>query len=298
MSKSIALWFSVIASSVAVATAAIASDQPAADPKQAAKESPWENSLGMKFVPVPGTPVWFSIWDTRVKDFEAFVRATGHDATQGAFTLTADGVKQGVGSWKSPGFAQTGEHPVCCVSWEDAKAFCKWLTAKERSEGRLKAEQEYRLPTDAEWSVAVGLEGERGRTPEEKDGKVGGYPWGTQWPPPKGAGNYAGEESKEGAPADWKVIEGYNDGCPRTSPVGSFKANRLGLYDMSGNVWQWCEELCGSGMPLRVLRGGSWFDGDPRYLLSSIRVSNRPRFRLGYYGFRCVLAGAGGSASR
>src|SRR5271165_1823500 len=63
------------------------------------------------------------------------------------------------------------------------------------------------------------------------------------WPKPVGAGNYAGEEAKM---VDWPpeqpVIEGYNDGYPRTSPVGSFEANFSGLYDMGGNVWQWCED--------------------------------------------------------
>ncbi|MCX6910631.1 MAG: SUMF1/EgtB/PvdO family nonheme iron enzyme [Verrucomicrobia bacterium] len=266
---------------------------------------PWTNSLGMKFVPVPGTTVLFCIWDTRVKDFEAFVSATSHDATRNVFTLTADRQKEGIGSWKAPGFAQMGEHPVCCVNWNDAKTFCNWLTAKERREGRLLKEgQEYRLPTDAEWSVAVGLEEEDkpGRTPEEKDGKVKGYPWGRQWPPPAGAGNYAGEEAKNADwPSEFEVIKGYRDDYPRTSPVGSFKANRFGLYDMSGNVWQWCEDIYAPGSAVggrlqeceRVLRGGSWLDRSSNFLESSAREHIRsPNFRDANHGFRVVLAGA------
>jgi len=82
----------------------------------------------------------------------------------------------------------------------------------------------YRLPTDAEWSTAVGLGLEPGGTPEEKNSKiVGVYPWGGGWPPPKGAGNYAGEESGR-----TPFIKGYYDGWARTSPVGSFPANKFG----------------------------------------------------------------------
>jgi len=261
---------------------------------------PWTNSLGMKFVPVPGTSVQFSVWETRVRDFEAFVQATGYDATKNAFTLAADGFKRRGGSWKSPGFAQTAEHPVCCVSWDDAKAFCKWLTDKERGEGRLRADHEYRLPTDVEWSAAVGLTGETGGTPKEKGVKNKDvYPWGSQWPPPSGAGNYAGEEAKN---ADWsrlRVISGYNDGYLRTSPVGSFNTNQFGLYDMSGNVWEWCKDWYDTDQKNRVSRGGSWMSSDtPVFLPSSCRMSLSPDTRGVCYGFRCVLAGGGVSASR
>jgi formylglycine-generating enzyme required for sulfatase activity len=244
----------------------------------------------MKFVPVKNTGVLFCIWDKRVQDFAAFVKATGYDATGGVSSLHADEVKYGVDTWESPGFKQGPTHPVCGLSWEDARAFCNWLTKKERAEGRLTANQQYRLPTDAEWSVAVGLGPETGDSPKQKDGKIKGvYPWGTQWPPPKGAGNYAGEESKEGAPSGWKVIEGYNDGYPRTSPVGSFPANPFGLYDMGGNLWQWCEDLYTPDGVARVLRGASWHGKVSAYLLSSCRRSGRPGTRDDGYGFRCVL---------
>jgi hypothetical protein len=80
------------------------------------KEHPFENSLGMKFVPVPGTKVLFSVWDTRVKDYRIFADATKHD-------------------WPKTTFNQTEEHPAVNVSWDDATAFCKWLAEKERSAG-------------------------------------------------------------------------------------------------------------------------------------------------------------------
>jgi heme-degrading monooxygenase HmoA len=135
----------------------------------ATKEQPYVNSLGMKFVPVPNTNVLFSIWETRVKDYEAFVNATGHKAEGGMYSLE-DGRWKGVGrTWKDPGFAQTGEHPVCGVSWEDANAFCEWLTGQERKAERISPKQSYRLPTDAEsqtvWADWKPIEGYRDEYP-------------------------------------------------------------------------------------------------------------------------------------
>jgi hypothetical protein len=94
---------------------------------------PHENTLGMKFVPVPGTAVLFSIWETRVQDFDAFVRETGHDATQGMYSDRGNGWKQQGDTWRSPGFPQGPTHPVVGVNQADAKAFCEWLTKEERA---------------------------------------------------------------------------------------------------------------------------------------------------------------------
>ena len=111
----------------------------------------------MKFVPVAGTDVPFSIWETRVKDYAAYAAAnSGVDA-----------------EWKNPtalgaSLSQTDTHPVVKVSWEDAKGFCAWLTKKELASGKLKAGKRYRLPSDAEWSVAVGLGKEVGKTPRNQ----------------------------------------------------------------------------------------------------------------------------------
>jgi len=289
----------------------------------ASRDHPWENSLGMKFVPVAGTTVLFGVWDVRVRDFRAFAQDRagngGWEYQKGSqpFILKSDdwkprGWEYG---WNDPGFAQSDEHPVVCVSWEDAQAFCAWLTRKERVEGRIGAGQCYRLPTDAEWSVAVGLPAESGATPREKSGKVkdiryglhsllgatpreksgkvkGVYPWGSGWPPPSGAGNYAGIEARDRDwPADWNPLEGYRDAYARTSPVGSFKANQYGLYDMGGNVWQWCEDWYDTDQKFRVLRGASWISNYPDHLLSSLRDGNAPGSRGGIVGFRCVLEG-------
>ena len=221
-----------------------------------ALDRPYENTLGMKFVPVPGTKVLFGIWDVRVQDYEKYAQA-----------------KSGVNeAWKEPGFDQGPTHPVVNVSWEDAQAFCQWLTEKERGEGKLTSDQTYRLPTDAEWSVAVGLDEPADGTPRSKSGQIKDvYPWGKQWPPPEGVGNYD---------SSLKV-----DNYKYTSPVGSLAANRFGLYDLGGNVWQWCEDWYDADHRIRVLRGASWNCGDSAFLLSSCRVLYSP----GGNGFRCVL---------
>jgi formylglycine-generating enzyme required for sulfatase activity len=264
--------------------------QPAPEPR--AQNQLWTNSLGMKFVAVPGMPALFCIWETRVQDFEAFVSATGYDATKGMYSLGGDGYQHRGDTWKSPGFSQGPTHPVVGVSWEDARAFCQWLTEKERREGRLSARQRYRLPTDAEWSVAVGLQGETGGTPGLKSMKIKEvYPWGNQWPPPRGAGNFGGEESKDAnLPQNFAFISGYNDAYPRTSPVGSFTANPFGLYDLSGNAWEWCEDFFNGESGVRVMRGGSWFLRNPETLLSSCRRRGAPDGRYCTIGFRVVRA--------
>jgi formylglycine-generating enzyme required for sulfatase activity len=262
----------------------------------ATKDNPWVNSLGMRFVPVAGTQVLFSVWDTRVQDFEMFVKSTGYDATGAMHSIDKDSWKQRWDTWKEPGFSQGSTHPVVEVSWNDAKEFCRWLTKRERSAGDLPEDREYRLPKDEEWSAAVGLKNEVGSTPEEKSGKNKLYPWDIpqkrdkSWPPPVGAGNYAGEEAKNGdGPYDFNVIRGYNDGYPRTSPVGSFEANFSGLYDMGGNVWQWCEDLS-ILQGRRVLRGASWGDSNPDNLLASYRTDGTSDRRYAFVGFRCVVA--------
>jgi formylglycine-generating enzyme required for sulfatase activity len=264
---------------------------------EATRDRPWTNSLGMKFVPVAGTQVLFSVWDTRVRDFEMFVRDTRYDAKGGMWSIGKDGDEQGGATWEKPGFSQGPNHPVVGVSWNDAQEFCKWLTKRERSAGDLPEDREYRLPTDEEWSAAVGLKNEVGNTPEERSRKINLYPWDIpqkrdkSWPPPVGAGNYAGEEAKVGDwPTDWAVIEGYYDGYARTSPVGSFEPNFNGLHDMGGNVWQWCEDWYEAQMKNHVLRGASWRNAKPVELLASCRNFGNPAYRGGAIGFRCVVA--------
>jgi serine/threonine protein kinase len=255
---------------------------------------PWTNSLEMRFVPLGD--IYFAVWQTRVHDFEAFVQATGYDAIGGMSSVVIqNGFKLNDMSWKNPGFVQTSEHPVVGVSWEDANQFCAWLTRKERSEGTLTAFQSYRLPTDREWSEAVGLANETGATPEERSGKIKGvYPWGSRFPPPVDAGNYAGAESRAGAPETWAVIEGFHDSFPRTAPISAFKANARGLCSLGGNVWEWCIDKYNRTMTWRTLRGGSWATSRAEEMLSSYRRGYDPLFRCDDVGFRCVIAVGGG----
>lgn len=259
------------------------------------KGRPWKNSLGMTYVPLDD--IWFAANETRVRDFAAFVEETSYDAVGGMDSLQKDGYKDHGHSWKDPGFKQSPEHPVVGVSREDANYFCKWLTDKERSMGALTASQFYRLPTDREWSDAVGLTGETGSTPEERSGKIKNvYPWGRTFPPPENAGNYAGSESAAGAPAKWTVIPFYQDPFPRTGPVPVTPPNERGIYDLGGNVWQWCIDSFGKSNPRwGVLRGGSWATSRPEEMLSSFRKDLDPNFREDNVGFRCVIASDAGT---
>jgi len=258
----------------------------------------WTNSLGMKFVPAGTDSILFGVWDVRVEDFKAFVDATGYDATSGMYSVGKPGPilgdlgwDQRGDTWKSPGFTQTDDSPVVGVNWNDAHAFCDWLTKKEQAEGKLGPNQSYRLPNDAEWSKAVGLNESADGTPASKDGKITDvYPWGTQWPPPQGSGNFAGSEARDDKwPDDSKTIDGYTDGYPRTSPVGSFAANGYGLYDMGGDVFQWCEDKFDSGKDSRVLRGSGWNSSNPFFMISSSRSQSDPGDRYDFFGFRVIV---------
>jgi serine/threonine protein kinase len=254
----------------------------------------WTNTLEMRFVPLGNIHV--AVWQTRLRDFNAFVEATGYDAVGGmSSVIVANGFKLNAMSWKNPGFVQTPEHAVVGVSWEDANQFCAWLTRKERSEGALTPFQSYRMPTDLEWSEIVGLPREQGATPEDRSGKVKGvYPWGNSFPPAIDSANYAGSESRADAPATWNVIPGFHDAYPRTAPVYAFRPNALGLCCVGGNIWEWCMDKFNRTMTWRTLRGGSWATSRAEETLSSYRRGYDPLFRSDDVGFRCVIASDGG----
>jgi hypothetical protein len=253
----VGVWFLKVHSTRPTPAAVPARAQPAGER--------WTNSLGMVFVPIRETEALFCIWKTRVQDYQAMVDDTGR-------------------AWEKPSFQQGSTHPAVNVKWEDATNFCAWLTQRERATGVIGSNQFYRLPSDKEWSLAVGLGHEPGNSPREKDGKISGvYPWGTDWPPPRGTGNF-----------DPKLKV---DDFPYTSPVGTFPSNAYGLFDMAGNAREWCQDLYEPGSFRHVVRGSSWFDTPALTLQSSRRAltpAERHDARYDYFGFRCVLeSGAG-----
>jgi formylglycine-generating enzyme required for sulfatase activity len=143
--------------------------------------------------------------------------------------------------------------------------------------------------------VGIGDREDPAQTPVEKNKKLEKvFPWGSAWPPPAGTGNYAGEEVRElVGKDDWNingVIEGYTDAYKFSSPSGSFPANGLGLYDLSGNLSELCEDWMDGAKRFRVTRGGSWTSRDPAYLGSSHRNSIAPTVSSRTVGFRVVLA--------
>ncbi|HEU6447689.1 MAG TPA: SUMF1/EgtB/PvdO family nonheme iron enzyme [Verrucomicrobiae bacterium] len=236
----------------------------------------------MIFVPVPGTKVQFSIYETRVKDFAAF--AAMHpklDGTNWNHALYHNATPVSVG----PDF------PVVNVSWNDAQAFCAWLTETEHKSGKIPTNEFYRLPSDDEWSHAVGIGGrETGTTPKEKNAKLENvFPWGTNFPPLAGTGNFA-DQSDVNYFTNWPHIEDYNDGFVTTAPVGSFRPNQFGIYDLSGNALEWCDDFYDTSHRQKVLRGGAWINCGPKSLLSSYREHAAPNRYSVATGFRCVLA--------
>jgi hypothetical protein len=225
---------------------------------EATKERPFVNGLGMRFVPLPKSRVLFSVWETRVQDFAAFLKATGRPVPEYP--------------------SAKNSHPVSGVSWNDAAAFCAWLTEFERKAGRIGPDDRYRLPRDREWSVAVG---------ETR------YPWGDDWPKAEARDRLPGHKPGAG---------------DHTAPVGGHPANALGIHDLGGNVFEWCldwysldmnppelrlefERLTfdGKGTTFKVLRGASWVFFDSLNLLSGYRYFNVPEARGILYGFRPVL---------
>ena len=275
----------------------------------------WTNSLGMVFVPVNGTRILFCIWPTRVQDFTAYVQATGYQTPKG-LTITRHLApdnhwkteERTDRDWQNPGFVQGPTHPVIGVNWEDAHAFCSWLTGTERKLGLLGRRKLYRLPTYREMMAALGYEEPKASsrrnarnsaqmdsppaqdwfTPEIMATARNFFPWGNQWPPPKGAANIA-DRSFHGkyASSGECYLAGYEDGFPETSPVGNFSPNACGLFDMSGNVKVWSESMAYDGVS-RAPRctGSSWRTSAPEELASYAEGGTD---RDDDTGFRCVI---------
>ncbi len=255
----------------------------------AVSNTPFTNSLGMKFVPVPitggptnGKRVLFSVWETRVQDYEVFVKETKR-------------------MWRKPPFEQGPTHPAVNVNWEDAVAFCTWLTGHERTAGRLGLQEAYRLPSDHEWSCAAGIGGreDAASPPNQKSQNLtDAFLWGSQWPPPPGAGNFHGEEMVGSLFFQTQgILNGYSDGFVRTASAGTFPPNSLGIFDLSGNVSEFCEDWYDPTQKSRVTRGASWGKDLRNDLLLSFRDKHPPNFQNIILGFRCVIAPAPSAAA-
>ncbi len=268
---------STLRGSVSASRAALSTPPPTPTPGGAPPPPPskdaYTNSIGMKFVPVKGTNLMFCIHETRRQDYAAYA-AANPGVREDWMKVTQMDVPCG----------DKDDHPVLNVRWTEAQAFCAWLTKKE---GKT-----YRLPTDAEWSIAAGMkEGQRpaGTTPESlNEYDPDSYPWGGSFPPSDRAGNYADKTSAIKFPSIGSISE-YDDGFATTSPVMSFKPNKLGLYDMGGNALEWVDDWFNASQTTRTLRGGSFMESDGRRLLSSFRYFDGPLIARHFNGFRIVL---------
>jgi len=198
-------------------------------------------------------------------EFQRFADTTGYKTTAekdgAAWILTRGGNWEYVKgkSWRDPGFEQTNDHPVVCVSYYDAVAYLAWLNEITNSDFELNGLKPfYRLPTEAEWEYAC----RAGTTTE--------FFWGDDEKDGKGYLNAAGSENAQNGGL-WSYHFPFNVGYSATSPVGVFKPNPWGLYDMLGNVWEWTSDVYGEyptgsatdyvgavAGSYRVLRGGSW----------------------------------------
>jgi formylglycine-generating enzyme required for sulfatase activity len=189
-------------------------------------------------------------------------------------------------TWQNPGFEQTDEHPVVNVSWNDAVAFASWLSRKE---GKT-----YRLPTEAEWEYAC-----RAGTSTRFSSGDDGEGLAT-------VGNIADGTARANYP-EWSWAIAARDGYVFTASVGRYNPNAWGLFDMHGNVWEWCSDGYAAayykhspvddpqgprGASTRVARGGGWSYG-PRFARSANRYADAPGLRSVNLGLRLALVQSG-----
>ena len=256
-------------------------------PKNEEGRAPWEQQHEVQIT----QPFYMGATPVTIGQFKAFVKDAGYKTEaekdgKGGFgynAATHRGEQSPTYNWKNTGWEQTDEQPVVNVTWNDAVEFCKWLSKKE---GKT-----YELPTEAEWEYACRAGTETRFWCGDKDEDL------------KGNANIADASLKEKDPSQSNVVA-WDDGYPYTSPVGKFKPNPWGLYDMHGNVWQWCADWFDkdyyrnsprqdpkgpdSGQ-LRAQRGGSWLHGTPRECRSAERGYFEPGHRNSHDGFRVVL---------
>ncbi|HWB05608.1 MAG TPA: bifunctional serine/threonine-protein kinase/formylglycine-generating enzyme family protein [Verrucomicrobiales bacterium] len=277
----------------------------------------WQNSLGMQFKPVED--LRFSIWETRVQDYAGFATETKRNPG------IVDADKNGQSD-----IGQMPAHPAVNLTRADANAFCQWLTAKERKESYLPPSLEYRLPTDAEWTLAAGIINDEAlSSPAARQNRLAGlYPWDPddQYPPPGSEPFFGSEEPKPpvanlgdltalaaktlSSLTEVQIAEmkakgyKYKDGFAYAAPVGQFPTSEKfhNLYDLSGNVWEIVSDDYGDN-PLKpdpskakfvVCRGASWAEPvtqDKQWFYTHFRRAVPPGQEAdAKTGFRVVLA--------
>ena len=235
---------------------------------------PWENSLGIKMMPLGRALL--AATETRRRDFAEFARSTNQPAVEGR-VLDAD-----------------PDLPVTHVSRDEAMQFCRWLTDRERAKGLLEPDQEYRLPRDDEWSMAAYLPREKGSTPAERSQGIEGiYPWGFTPVPPAKTVNLL---DKTADPDGKNSISGYDDGQASLAPVGTYRADTRGLFDLAGNVWEWVADTWEDDPAMGAVRGAAYSTRDRVELLASYRRQIGTGERQPDVGFRILLSAAGQQA--
>jgi hypothetical protein len=209
----------------------------------------WQNSLGIKFVPL-GKAMLAST-ETRRKDFAEFAKATNQPPVDGRVLDTGPDL------------------PVTMVNRSEAEQFCRWLTDRERAQGLLEPDQEYRLPTDDEWSMAAYLSRELGQTPAERSLRIEGiYPWGFIWPPPAKSGNYLDKTADSTGKKSIPVTTTASPKPHPSAPSVPTAAACLISPATSGNG----SPTPGKHMPDQgVLRGGASTTAERQELLASFR---------------------------
>ena len=221
-------------------------------------------------------------FDVTRDEYAQFVAETNRPDPDNCITASSSGtgfIATNV-NWHSPGFPQTGRDPVVCVSWDDAQAYVAWLSAKT---GHV-----YRLPTEAEWEYAARAGTTTARYGSDNPVEFCRYT------------NLGDLDYSEQHPGDNGVNRACRDGYAFTSPVESFPPNRFGLYDMLGNVGEWCQDWFGlypNGTQTdpqgpakgsdRVERGASWSDRT-EHCHSAYRSADSPGYRGNDIGFRLL----------
>ena len=249
------------------------------------------NSLGMQLLRIPAAKP-SALLGSRTTDPEHRPDEPRHPANiQRPFFMAACKVTNAQfrrfnPSYHSPKYRGVdldgNEYPVVNVSYDDALAFIRWLNdlPVEKAAGRF-----YRLPTEEEWEYAA------------KGGDDRRFPWGDQWPPPDGSGNFGDETTGTVFTKDWPILHGYRDGYVATSPVGQYFPNSYFLYDMAGNAYEWTSSFYKSPAAVswkemllsskqRVVRGSSWADELPKVLRCAFRLPVKPDAKMEFLGFR------------